>query len=419
VADAAVSSASGFALSIAAVALLDEGSLGVYAVFFTAYSFAMALPTELAFTPAEIKAIGLPAHLRVALLRSSLRSGALLALAGAVLTLLSIPVTVGHVPVSSVTALAVSTFAAAVFGPVEEHIRKVLHVAGRSGSALVASVVMLITAAGSAIGLALSDIPPVWVPMTALAVANVASIVAGLWVSRRDLGYWIPADDFRLKALVSVGRYTFVAGFVPSASAFVASAMVTWLAGAEALGYAEAARSVAQPILVLGVGLLRVLGPLSMESGRDADREAARRHARLFRGLMVAGTAGYLVVVAFPWALNPITYLQGYDKAYTIPWLVVVVTLGNLMIGWGLPERSELFGAGRERKVAGMELAATSITLLTAATAAWTQAFARPLARLTSFVFRAVAYRMMAVDIYRADRPANDGTVVEAVAEPT
>src|SRR5690606_17656411 len=122
--DAGISSASGFVLSFAALQLLGIEELGVYAVFFSAYSLAMGVPTELAFTPAEIRAIGYHERERVAVLKSSLRSGGVVALVGAALTLLSVPVTLGEISSDSVFALAVTTFLAAIFGPMEEHIRK-------------------------------------------------------------------------------------------------------------------------------------------------------------------------------------------------------------------------------------------------------------------------------------------------------
>lgn len=407
--DAGISSASGFVLSFAALQLLGIEELGVYAVFFSAYSLAMGVPTELAFTPAEIRAIGYHERERVAVLKSSLRSGGVVALVGAALTLLSVPVTLGEISSDSVFALAVTTFLAAIFGPMEEHIRKVLHVAGRSERAVMASVVMLLAAIVGVVVLGAMPIPAVWVPMSALAFANLASIGAGLLAARRYLVFWIPPEDLRLRELVKVGRWTLIVGFVPSLTAFLVSAIVTALAGAEWLGYAEAGRVVAQPVFVLGIGLLRVLGPRSMEAGRAADPDVAARNARVFRLLMVGGTLAYLAVVALPWALNPFTYLA--EDAYTIPGLVAVVVLANLFIGLGFPERSELYGAGREKKVASFELVATVLTLGAAATAGLTLSFARPLSRLVGWGYRVFAYRSAAAAIY-VNEPVDEAAPV-------
>jgi O-antigen/teichoic acid export membrane protein len=408
--DAAISSASGFVLSFAALQLLGIEELGVYAVFFSAYSLAMGVPTELAFTPAEIRAIGYHERERVAVLKSSLKAGGLVALVGAALTLLSIPVTLGEIPTSGVFALAVTTFVAAVFGPIEEHIRKVLHVAGRAERAVSASVVMLVAAIVGVVVLGAMPIPAIWVPMSALAFANLASIGAGLLASRRFLIFWIPPEDLKLRELLKVGRWTVIVGFVPSLTAFLVAAIVTALAGAEWLGYAEAGRVVAQPVFVLGIGLLRVLGPRSMEAGRGRDRAAAHRNAKIFRAIMVGGTLAYLAVVAFPWALNPFTYLA--EDAYTIPGLVALVVVANLFIGLGFPERSELYGAGREKKVASYEIVATVVTLAAAATAGVTLAFARPISRLVGWAYRVVAYRSAAATIYAEEAAEEPAAVV-------
>src|SRR5690606_28622926 len=132
-------------------------------------------------------------------------------------------------------------------------------------------------------------------------------------------------------------------------------------------------------------------------------------NARAFRLIMVGGTLAYLAVVALPWALNPFTYLA--EDAYAIPGLVAVVVLANLFIGLGFPERSELYGAGREKKVASFELVATVATLAAAATAGVTLAFARPLSRLVGWAYRVVAYRSAAAAIYD-EEPAEEPAVV-------
>ena len=388
--DAAISSGSGFVLSVAAANILAPVELGVYAVFFAAYSLAMALPTELAFTSAEIAAIELPEHQRVAVLKGSLRSGGLLAVAGAFLTLFSIPVVLAETDVATILAVAVPTVTAAMFGPVEEHVRKLLHSAGRSRDALVASVVMFVGAIGGVFLFRATGMPDIAVPMAALTLANVASLVAGLIVSRTALAHDVSHIQLGLRRLAGTGRWLLVVGFVPALAAFATSAIVTWLAGAVAMGHAEAARAVGQPIFVIGVGLLRVLGPRSMEAARDGDAGKAGGTARLYRRLLVGGSLLYRLVTATPWVLNPFSYL--IEPAYAVPGLVAAIVVANMTIGLGFPERSELLAVGRARRVARVEWLATALTVGAAATAGAIGAFAYALSRQAPATYRVVSY---------------------------
>lgn len=388
--DAAVSSLSGFVIGFGAALMLSPEMLGVYAVFFSSYGLAMVLPSELALAPSEIISVRLPERSRTAILIPSLRTGGIIAVAASLLTLLSIPVTLHTATGRQLLWLAIATAAAAVFGPLEDHVRRVLHLSGRSWAALIASSAMLVSSILAMVLLALSNEDRAAVPLTALAISNAASLMTGLFFAR-------PRKDHeasliaRPRALFGIGRWLVFTGALPNGADFVISGLVTSLAGAAFLGYAEAARVVAQPVFVIGVGLLRVLGPRSMEAGQGRLPEMGRRVRRTFLLLLCVGAAAYAALAGWDWSLNPFAHLV--PKAYEIPWLVLIVIVANTIIGTGFPDRSELLGGGRERKVAMTEFGATTIALLVAATAAYTKAFARPLARLLSASFRASAFR--------------------------
>ncbi len=69
---------------------------------------------------------------------------------------------------------------------------------------------------------------------------------------------------------------------IPFGTSFVGVLLIVELAGPEAMGFAEAARVAAQPILVLATGLSAVLGPRGMEAAIRRTRPQAQKVLRLF-----------------------------------------------------------------------------------------------------------------------------------------
>jgi O-antigen/teichoic acid export membrane protein len=324
----------------------------------------------------------------------------------ALVTLVSIPVVMGTAHPADIPAFAVPTVIATVFGALEDHARRLLHLAGRSREAVISAFVMLFVSVVAVVGLAALPMVRAWVPITALAIANISSLATSAFLVRGAE----PVDRAMtaIRALAPVGRFLLFTGVVPAAAYFVATAMVNRLAGPDQLGYSEAARVVSQPILVLGVGLLRVLGPRAMEAGRDLDRARGRRVARTFNAVMIGGSAAFAAAVAVPWALNPFGYLV--PTAYVVPWLVVVSVIANAVIGVGFAARSEMLGGGRAKNVARGEIGTTVVGLVFAATAAWTQAFARPLSRFGSAVYRSAYYQLDAARMYSETTPTDAAT---------
>ncbi len=399
VVDAGLSSLQGFAVGLAAVTMLDPASLGVYAVFYAACQLAMALPSELVLIPAELAAVSLPEQKRLVVLPRSLRVGVLPALLAGLLTLIAVPVTAGVTSTTTLLALAIPTVVAATLGPPEEHIRRMLHLEGRSLAAVAAATAMLVASGVVIVGLALTPIDRVWIPQTALAAGNLASLITGLLLARSGFIGRVAGIDLRLRALIRTGRWMLVQGAVPMVSLFAASALVTRLAGPEFLGYAEAARTVSQPVIVLGLGLLRVLGPRSVEAGLTHSVEWGRRNARMYRRLLFGGTALYMALVGWDWSLNPFTYLV--PSAYVMPGLVLLTAVGNALNSSVFPERAELWGGGRAPAVAAIESITSLLTVALAATAGWTLAYARPLGRLFQGVGNVVAYHRQLGKMYR------------------
>jgi O-antigen/teichoic acid export membrane protein len=112
---------------------------------------------------------------------------------------------------------------------------------------------------------------------------------------------------YEAKALMGSGRWLLVLELGTAAATFLSSVMITRLASAEALGHAEAARIVAQPMFVLMVVLSAVLGPRSMEAAAAPDHHQASSIARPFNALLVAAALAYGLLTVVPWWGNPFT----------------------------------------------------------------------------------------------------------------
>jgi len=111
------------------------------------------------------------------------------------------------------------------------------------------------------------------------------SLGAGLVLTlRRQPPATLPR--YGMADLMRSGRWLLAIEAITAGATFLASVIVTRLDDPAALGYAEAARIVGQPIFVLAVGLSAVLNPRAMEAGAGRDRAAARRVARPYTVLL-------------------------------------------------------------------------------------------------------------------------------------
>jgi O-antigen/teichoic acid export membrane protein len=387
--DAAFNSLGTFAVGLTAARIFEPSLLGVYAVFFAAHLMGLVVPMHLVFLPAEIRAVAREPERRLSILRRS----ALFGLAPSVMTgfavLLSIAVTADQASGSQLLALALTTSVATVLVPLQAHLRRMLHLAQASWRATAVSAVQFAGAIVAVAGLLLSGVPDAWVPFGALTLATGGSIVTGFVLAApgRDL----PDDRIRMMDLMTTGRWLLVSGLVPTVAGFVAATLINRLAGPEQLGYAEAARLAAQPILVLGLGLNAVLGPRAMEAAHRRDRVAARRIERIFLAVLAVAAAGYLLVAGGPWPWNPLYYL--IPPGYELAWLAALMIVSNAATGSVLPFQRELLGGRLEEKLAGIEIMGSIATITVALSSAVTGAFARPFSLLAQNAARAAGYR--------------------------
>ncbi len=207
---------------------------------------------------------------------------------------------------------------------------------------------------------------PFWVPFTAILLSRTTSLAVGVALAARttrgrELANVDVRDTLAYGALFVSGRYLAATGALSTGNNLLVAAIITALVGFEVLAYAEAARTVAQPILVLANGLRSVTGPRSMEAARAGDRTAARHVARTFYLLSFALAVAYVAVAGFDWVINPLRAIA--DKAYVVGGLVIVTIAANLFNGAAFPSRFELIGADKERSLLRAELWANGVQL--------------------------------------------------------
>jgi hypothetical protein len=403
--DAAISSLAHFLVGLASVNLLGEASLGVYAVFFASFLVATIVPQFLVFTPAEVVAVSYPMSQRLSQVTQSLRLGVGPTLAGALAVVVAAVATRGETTADVTIALATTAGVAVLVSPAQDHVRRLLHIGGQSWGAVAVSTVQLVTVAVGLGAMSLLDIPAPWIPFGALAIANIVSLSFATAFARARSAQGT-SDALSFTALVRSGRWLLVMALVPFGASFIGTILIVELAGPEAMGFAEAARVAAQPILVAGTGLSAVLGPRGIEAAIQRNFARARRVQHLFLGLVVGGGLLYLLVAGHPWVGNPMVYLV--PRAYEVTGLVAVTIVAHTITAAAVQYGSELMGGRKEVELMRMSLIASPLLLVGSATAAVTQSFARALGIILEGSVRYGLYGVARGRMYRdsAERAA-------------
>ena len=399
--DAGFASLARLAIGIYAARALTVSDLGAYALFFSAFVFASVVPMQFVLVPAELATLPAAQRARLALLRQSWRIGGPTAAATALVASLAAALS-AEAPTDVLWPLACTMAACATLAPLQEHVRRVLHMAGLSWHAAAVSIVQV---AGVVVALALlagAGTPAVWRPFGALTVATAVSLGAGLLLSgRRPPPVTLPR--YEVAELMRSGRWLLATEAITAGATFLASVIVTRLDTPEALGYAEAARMVGQPLFVLAVGLSAVLFPRALEAGAGRDRAAARHVARPYTLLLAAVGLVYAALTVVPWWGNPLARLV--PQAYAVAGLVPVTVLSFVLLGLTIIPRGELTGAGRERVLPQVGLVAGVLQCAAALTAVWVGAFARPLGVALFGVVVLLGYAYHQRLVYADSRP--------------
>ncbi len=403
-ADTAFASLASFAVGLAATRLLPAAELGAYAIFFSAFVLVTTLPTNLVLVPIEVWLLDVPRAERLAHTRANLRWAAVAAAVSVVpLAATSLAVTGDAVPGSTLVALTFTAAGAGLVSPLQDHVRRLFHLAGRGSLAAVTSAAQMVVVTAALFGLAAAGAGDAWVPLGALAIANVASLALAVVLA----GGGPVAARPGLRPIMSSGRWLFVQGVVPIGAGFAANAIVGSLASLVAVGRAEAARIVAQPLFVLGGGLGASLGPRSMEAGADAATDRVRSLRRTYWLVLLPLGAAYIGYAGWnaPWNL----LRSLVPVAYETTGLVALAGLAALLVGAGLPMRSELLGMRREKGLTVIDTAAAVARVgVSAAAAVPIAEFSIPAGATADGAYKLVARRRLA-DRSLADLDATRG----------
>ena len=408
--DAGLSALATFAAGLYATRRLDPATLGGYAMAYAVFVLAGWIPAGLVAAPAEVMASTAPMDRRLAIMRSSLRFGLPIATAGALITAPWVFLAPAGIAPQDIAALAITVAGAVVVSPLQDHLRRVLHLAAVPKVAVVVAVVQL-----AAVGLALlawdrAGAAPAGAPFGSLIVANVASMAVGLVLIRRSLRVE-PEERLTWGRIRRSGGPLSAAGLIPSAVTFLVSFIVSRLVGAATLGFIEAARVLSQPVTVVGVGLGAVLGPRITQAAAARDRIGVRHFVRRYYLLLLVVGVGYLVLFGFPLAIDPlVTFVP---TAYAVPGLLAASIISWTILNLSQASRAEQLGAHRERFIARVEVEGNAARLAIAFGAPWLGAFVAPLGQACMAVIRVARYRVR-LDAHYGVPATADGSVPRA-----
>jgi O-antigen/teichoic acid export membrane protein len=400
--DAALSSLATFAIGFFAARSLSAVDLGGYALVFAALMLATRVPAQLVFRPAEVVAVSIPIVERLGLLRHTLMFGALPALLAAVSMTLWALLAPSGLSADVIVALSVTGVASAFVSPIQDHVRQMLHLANASWRAAAVSGVQFAIAVAGVWVFPHLEVPTAWIPFGVLALANMTSMSVGLCLAHPAPHQALSAHpELRIRNLLRLGSWLLPVALIPSAAGLLGATLVSHLAGAATLGYAEGARILGQPPFVASMGLAAVLGPRSLRATQMRRLDTARRISRLHVSLMWITGLPYLACVGFGWDWNP--FYRLLPNAYHIPGLVAATVLGNILMGMDWPSRSELVGGGKVAALARLEGLANAARVAMTATARVTGAFALPASLIVLAAVRSLGYRIALRSVWRRD----------------
>ncbi|HLF78764.1 MAG TPA: hypothetical protein VJB57_14890 [Dehalococcoidia bacterium] len=380
--DAGMASLAGFLAAIYAAHVLQPALLGAYAVYFSAFVFGGFVSANLYLLQSRVAALACPQEQRIGILPQSLLSGALFSGLAAAWTPFAGIMLLGELSTAELAPLALGAAALVFFSPLQDHLRATCHLSGRSSRAVQISGCQLGFLALSLIALHLAPVSHQWVPFGSLAIANMASLSLGVWLSRDDLKrYKVRLPPIR--RIVTPGWSLLLVALVPALAQFAGSALVASLKSAELAGYAEAARVVATPVHVLALGIAQALTPALMYAGQTGSARMARRNRILFLLPLLACALVYLPLVGFSHFVNPMALLL--PNAYHLQGLVLLSAVSLLILDVGIMPRAELAGAERVGDLVRPALAGSVVHVASvAALMWWLGAYAIPLGILVS-----------------------------------
>lgn len=420
--DSCLSSLASFLMSLVAGKLLSEAGFGAYGVFYPAFITLSVIPQSSAYTPAELASVAIDRPRRVELLPQSLRAGLVPALLAALFIPAVLLLPSADAVEGSRLGFVLTAMLLVVVSPTQDHIRRMLHQAGRSWSAASTSAVQVLV-----VGLALvigvtSHAPKDWVPFGALGIANVISAVYGVRKAKQPAA--VPALDgvapaepplrIRLIDLLrSSGGWMVMAGVFTTAGSFINMAVLQGVVGSDAVAHGEGARVLAQPVTVLVIGLLAVLNPELMEATIKRD---ARKLLKVYGGfwaLMAIVIGAWTLLVGFEWPFNPLPRLQ--PRAYEVHGLLPLTIIAEGAGYSVLPLLTMVYAAGRAKSATVASLISVVVAAsVTAMTAKHYGPFALIWCGAATILAMYVVNGAILVNEFRKPRPADPSPVPSA-----
>lgn len=392
--DIGLASATTFVVQVFAVREFDAASLGAYAFLFQAFVLASQVPTYLVFNPIEIFSLELPETRRLAFRSKSITRGTWIAIASSPLVALGVIPSIGILTTRELAMMALAAAAACVTSPVQDHIRRLLHLANRSWKAVIVSAAHLVVTAG--ILLQIEGAMGVAGPFVALVGGNVLSYTVAVAISRSR-----PEDreaNVDWRDVTSMGKWMTLTGVSTAAFEYLAIVILKGLAGIVAVGHVEAARVLTRPVAVAAQGALAVTGPRLMESSSRGDRAKATRWRRVFWAIALAFALVYGALALVPFAWSPLRILL--PTAYSVSFLPAAMLLASLANSALFALRAELFGA-REQRAVFQTVSVAGAVAATATTSAYLVGpFGSVLGLMAGSLTSAIGFRRALARVY-------------------
>lgn len=376
--DSGLSSAGTLLTTLYAARSFSFSELGAYAVFFSGFVLCAGLVNGLVHTPVEVAAV--QSHLSpLRGARRSIAQGIFVGfLLGAVLVLISLFVA-RSASWDVRLQLGLPVLILGALSPAQDHLRRLLHSAERSGIAARLSLGHFVTVLAVLALSAWAHLEPVLVPGLALVLGNVVSLTAGLvWCAG---GRHTMSDvPLRLHEVLARGRWLGGLALLSYSSPFLVVLLLTQVLELDVVGEVEAVRILGQPLLVLSAGVQAVIGPTLYRAAGNRDLPAARREGGRFAGAMLACGAVYSLLVAVPWSVSPLPEL--FPASYRTPGLLAAGLLPVVLQAAAAPLNLLAVGGGQQRALVAVQAASVVVAVAAACTAPATGAFAAPLAAL-------------------------------------
>ena len=364
--DAGLSSVVGFVVAIYAARTLSVAEFGEYGLLFAATVLARDVPQQLYLAPARIRLLELPAHARLGALRGTLGRGMLIAVVSAAFVPIAGFALANQVDVRPLIGLGLTAAALSVASPLMDHQRASFHHAQRSWLAVASSGVHLVAAMVALLLAQLFDVDRSLVPFGAVTVGALVALMVGGFAVRLLNVERQPAPPIR--SVRALGIPLVANNAIEHSASFVAALIVGTVVSAEALGYAEGARVVGQPMLVLALGLQGVLQPRLLEAGRARDRVQVRHYSLILWFVLGGIAVPYLAIAGTDHVLNPLARLM--PVAYGLPGLAALYILHNVVSSGLRAPISVILGMERTRVLLRATTLSIAVSVATSALSA-------------------------------------------------